>query len=303
VAEHGKIPPGKCANCHAPLRGPYCFVCGQRVVTHIHSFWEFVQEAFEGITHADSRVWRTVWPLLFKPGFLTVEYFSGRRARYLPPFRLYLVLSILFFLVAAAVPREVALFNFETREVEGVSVTTPFSGANTPRSETPEQRADRVCNDMSYQGPWQEELNKRFMLSCRKMILDEGHGLVEGMLHNVPRALFVLLPLLALVMRLMYLRRYYVEHLLFFIHAHSFIFLLLLLYIPVSGWIDDTWIDGPLTLIVWGYIPWYLFRAMRRTYEQSRLVTFAKYFVLMIAYFACAAIMLVITTLYTIVTL
>ncbi len=59
----------------------------------------FAGEAFESISHADSRLWRTLWYLLARPGFLTREFFAGRRVAYLPPFRLYLVISVLFFLV------------------------------------------------------------------------------------------------------------------------------------------------------------------------------------------------------------
>ena len=59
----------------------------------------FAAEAFESISHADSRLWRTLWYLLARPGFLTREFFEGQRVRYLPPFRLYLVISVLFFLI------------------------------------------------------------------------------------------------------------------------------------------------------------------------------------------------------------
>jgi hypothetical protein len=89
-----------CANCGAPLAGEYCSACGQRHEPHVHTISHFAGEAFESITHADSRLWRTLWFLLAKPGRLTREFFEGKRAGYLPPFRLYLVISLLFFLVA-----------------------------------------------------------------------------------------------------------------------------------------------------------------------------------------------------------
>ena len=89
-----------CANCGAPLGGQYCAACGQRHEPHVHTVSHFAGEAFESITHADSRLWRTLWFLLARPGRLTREFFDGKRARYLPPFRLYLVISLLFFLVA-----------------------------------------------------------------------------------------------------------------------------------------------------------------------------------------------------------
>src|SRR4249920_3115859 len=92
-------PPPECANCGAPLSGRYCAACGQRHEPHIHSVAHFAAEGFESISHADSRLWRTLWYLLARPGFLTREFFAGRRMSYLPPFRLYLVISLLFFLV------------------------------------------------------------------------------------------------------------------------------------------------------------------------------------------------------------
>ncbi|MDF3020454.1 MAG: hypothetical protein K0Q92_1757, partial [Steroidobacteraceae bacterium] len=74
-----------CANCHAPLSGEYCAACGQRHEPHIHTVAHFAGEAFESISHADSRLWRTLWYLFARPGFLTREFFAGRRVAYLPP--------------------------------------------------------------------------------------------------------------------------------------------------------------------------------------------------------------------------
>ena len=93
-----------CANCGASVAGHFCSHCGQRVEHAVHSLWHFIAEATEDLTHADSRVWRTIGALLFKPGFLTTEFLAGRRVRYLPPIRLYLVMSVLFFLFLAISP-------------------------------------------------------------------------------------------------------------------------------------------------------------------------------------------------------
>src|SRR3954453_15254567 len=90
-----------CANCGAALSGRYCSSCGQRAESAAHSVGHFLHEAIEAFTHADSRLWRTLVPLLRRPGFLTREYFAGRRARYLPPLRLYLIMSVLFFVLNA----------------------------------------------------------------------------------------------------------------------------------------------------------------------------------------------------------
>jgi hypothetical protein len=92
----------RCENCGAAVSGRYCATCGQRLEPPLHSLWHFSRTATEDLTHADSRLWRTLGALLFRPGYLTREFLAGRRARYLPPVRLYLVVSVVFFLWASA---------------------------------------------------------------------------------------------------------------------------------------------------------------------------------------------------------
>ena len=101
LASPDSIGTSVCANCGVAATGTYCSACGQRMRPHVPSFVEFLGEAAEVFTHADSRLWRTFAPLLFRPGFLTQQFLQGRRASYLPPFRLYIVVSLLFFLVVS----------------------------------------------------------------------------------------------------------------------------------------------------------------------------------------------------------
>ena len=61
------------------------------------------------LTDLDSRVWRTLITLLLKPGKLTNEFIAGRRTFYLPPFRLYLVLSLVFFLLSFGGPNDLVI--------------------------------------------------------------------------------------------------------------------------------------------------------------------------------------------------
>ena len=87
----------RCENCGNEVTQRYCGACGQRLEPPVHSLWHFSRVATEDLTHADSRLWRTLGALLFRPGNLTAEFLAGRRARYLPPLRLYLVVSVAFF--------------------------------------------------------------------------------------------------------------------------------------------------------------------------------------------------------------
>jgi hypothetical protein len=86
-----------CANCTTPLEGEYCHHCGQSVHSVLRPVHGLAEEFFETFLHIDGRILHTVPPLFLKPGFLTLEYFSGRRIRYIAPFRLMFVLCLLSF--------------------------------------------------------------------------------------------------------------------------------------------------------------------------------------------------------------
>ena len=96
----------QCDNCGAVLSSEFCSQCGQRARSPIVSLREFAGEALNGLFSVDSRIWRTILPLLLKPGGLTCEYLAGRRQRYLPPFRTYLILSLLFFMIASILGKD-----------------------------------------------------------------------------------------------------------------------------------------------------------------------------------------------------
>ncbi len=290
---------GRCANCRTPLVGPFCSNCGQRNEPHMHSMSEFASETFESLTHADSRLWRTLWLLLTKPGFLTVEFLEGRRARYLPPFRLYLVLSVVLFLAASSVNHHTILVGLSVDEngsLEGMKVQTSAT------NETPQQRAQRICAGSNFDiGPksWDPKMRE----ACYKVTLDSGHAFTESFYHNVPRALFVLLPILALAMKLMYWRRHYVEHLLFFIHNHAYTFVLFTLFtlgMAITTW---GWLIALFILVVLFVPPVYTYRAMRRVYAQGKWITRAKFFVLTCVYLVFVIALAVATSLYSLLTL
>ena len=68
--EGGQQGEGGCANCGAPLQGAYCHACGQAAHPHrslVHVFEEFLH----GILHFDTKAWRTLPMLAFRPGTLT----------------------------------------------------------------------------------------------------------------------------------------------------------------------------------------------------------------------------------------
>jgi hypothetical protein len=91
--------PGHCANCGATLHGTHCHQCGQPVKGMIRPLSGLTADVIDSVFNVDSRILRTLGPLYFRPGFLTTEYFIGRRVRYVTPFRLFFFLTVIAFLV------------------------------------------------------------------------------------------------------------------------------------------------------------------------------------------------------------
>ena len=86
-----------CQNCNVPLAGNFCNQCGQKDADLRRTVWSFLWEVTEDFITLESRFLRTTSLLVFLPGVLTKSYVEGKRARYIPPVRLYLIVSVLFF--------------------------------------------------------------------------------------------------------------------------------------------------------------------------------------------------------------
>jgi hypothetical protein len=124
---------------------------------------------------------------------------------------------------------------------------------------------------------------------CEKLKQTSRREVGREFLRNVPKAMFLALPLLALVNFLLYVfsRRKYVEHLLFYVHFHAFAFLLLTLNILaglVLGWVGLAFVAGMLSFAVTVYLFVALFKSMRTVYGQSGLMTTFKYLIVVTAY-------------------
>ena len=97
----GAVSTENCLNCGEVLTGQHCSHCGQRSKVQVISLWGLVRDFLGDVFDWDARIWRTLRPLAFRPGLLTQEFLRGRRAHYTPPFRMYLILSVVFFLIAS----------------------------------------------------------------------------------------------------------------------------------------------------------------------------------------------------------
>jgi uncharacterized protein DUF3667 len=270
----------RCLNCGAALTGRYCANCSQAADVHVPSTRELLHEVLEGITHSDSRLWRTLNLLWFKPGRLTQEFVAGRRAAYLPPFRLYLVLSVIFFLIASLSNTHAKFVRFDDK--------TSIAEAVANASDVPPECAsvNGTVFDAHFFG---RDWAPRIRHVCGEIAKDSGANLLHVALATMPKAMFIFLPLIAFLHMLMYWRprHRYAEHLLFFLHLHAFFFSLITL-VMLSADAAEAW---PRLNFVWGLVPWLLWSlpiytvfAMRRVFGRRWPGTLFKSFALFLVY-------------------
>jgi hypothetical protein len=286
-----------CRNCGAQVTGKHCAACGQAVDAHLLSMREVMGDIAHSLLHLDSRVWRTLRLLVLKPGELTREFIAGRHQSYLPPFRLYLAISILFFALSALLPdppgsgmniRSESEIPEELRkELAAEGVDTSIVGEMTSR--------EGSCQGQITDNPSFKELNEALNRACISMHADGGKRFLEHFAANAPKLMFLFLPLMAGVALLFYWRprRLYAEHLVLFLQNHAFTFALLAVTQALAA-------IKSVADLLYLYLPYYVYRSMRVVYAEGRLKTTLKFLALSTIYFLLLGITMLGGLLYTI---
>src|SRR5688572_22731318 len=283
------VQPGTaCPACGADITGTYCANCGQRATTPVLSVRKLLRDVLEDQFSVNGTLPRTLAALFFKPGFLTNEYLRLRISPYVPPFRLYLVASVLFFLVISFTAGNPTISVQDRAEFDSTRAAVRDSvAARQARGEAPARRRVGIAVDPT-QPNWadsvkvnlgNERLNtivKSRLQALGELPPEEALGrVIRGVLEQAPKVIFLLLPLYALLLKLLYIRRkrYYVEHFIFALHVHAFAFVLFLLMTLVQN-------VGFATGLLFLWLMVYYWLALKRVYGQGWFRTTVKWFVL-----------------------
>ena len=293
--------PGPCLNCGTQMGSGdrFCPLCGQkRLEREDMSFRHLIGESFLDYFHFDSKFFRTIVPLVLKPGKLSLEFMKGKRKSYVEPFRLFLVISIIYFLLLPFSkendePRAKNL-SIDTKgmhlkeadELQKTSVTIK----DMPLSKEGQDSAKKEIDSLGLKAyvnkkfPDKGPVFKLFIRQAYKIMLNSGQSLSTVIEHTASKMVFLLIPVFALLLKLLYLRRkrLYFEHLIFSLHIHAFIFLLMIFSI-LADYISHVSI---FLLILAAMV--YAFIAMKKYYAQTVGKTLLKFVLLSISYLIIA---------------
>lgn len=364
----------QCDNCHQSVEGAFCSNCGQSLDSTLKYFWVVILHLLDDIFSFDSRASRTLWPLMFRPGFLTKEYFAGRRVHYVPPLRLYLFISIVFFLtlkltVSGEDQQTIEINNNNAAITQVTEHIKTLNEQKLQAQQTPENkniasidadlaRFNRYLDDLKLDitiaenaklvsttrqlaiieleriGLGTDDKNNSITISnsadgslsfdflsdesnkklddfakklaekAKKTFATDTNRLINEVLGKLPQLMFVLLPIFALLLKVIFIfsKRLYMEHLTVALHSHSFIFVSSLSIdlldvahdhiAALGGWAATvaTSILGFIgfALLIW--MPVYLFIMQKRIYKQGYVVAFITYGFVGIIYFILMAL-------------
>jgi hypothetical protein len=352
----------RCPNCAAATHGHYCANCGQETAITLPGFRAFMRDAAGRYVALDGRLWRTLYALIARPGFLTLEYFAGRRRRYIRPARLFLVLYLLLFAVIGLVqsPADMAdqVVFVQENEAAGQAVKAAVDATKDAATEVAKDLAKDLAKEPAKDSPrdiarkaakaeaaarnnaaakgngapaaagtdaarpkgvfsddkdtligLDDELNITFRINGAEAQLPEffrkryehfrqlpreekAERLYSGALRYGSYAMIALLPVFALLLKLVYLGsgerhpgrpRLYAEHLVYSAHLHAFAALVLLLFVIMPDW-------GPVKAALAVWVVYYIFRARGAVYKGRWWAGLLRSLVVAVIYFILVSV-------------
>jgi hypothetical protein len=334
-----RAPITHCENCGAQLDGHWCAKCGQPAIDYRRSFRHVVADLLNEFLNWDSKFFATIALLIFKPWRLTNEFLAGKRVRYANPLRLYLLASILFFFAVnygtkgihfdpskldakdrAELESDLKDTNLPPQarqKLEGLLQESPPSPAPSPQtiepSSQPLAEKDRqkreygkigerpfvVFDDAKSTTPFERWIEGR----AKEKMGEKGTKMglfITTLFSNLPYMMLCCIPLFALVLKVLYVRRriFYIDHLIYALHIHTFFYAGVMLIVlatiglnrvapgPIAGW---------LIALLWIAFVTQIFLSIRFVYRQSWFFSIFKFLFGGFAYLIVLALALAVT--------
>jgi Protein of unknown function (DUF3667) len=322
-----RLPLTHCENCGAQLSGHWCGQCGQPAIDYRRSLRHVIVELLNEFLNWDSKFFGTIGFLVAKPWRLTNEFVSGKRVRHVHPLRLYLLGSILFFFAVnywakaihvdtprlgpadrATIEAELQKQNLapEVREEVNRALAGHTIGPKAATESPDHVAADGKDAPRSIQSSADENsetpLGQWLEARARQKMGERGTKMelfVRTLISNLPYMMLCCVPLFALVLKILYVRRgiFYIDHLVYALHIHTFAYvgiILIVLTTMALTRLASGLLTGWIVALLWCAFAAQIFLSIRRVYRQSWFTTVLKFFIggfvyLMVLGFALAA--------------
>ena len=292
-----------CRNCgrELPEACNFCPGCGQDNHSHKQPVFHFLLESLENIFHFDTKLFTTLRDLFKRPGLATLNYNNDKRARYVPPVRLYVFTSFLFFLLLSftkpdniSIPEPDIKFN-NSDSVESMKPEEFLTPEAIELLSNTNELKDNVVDSLLRENKMEQNAFNRSLIHY---IHSDMSGLKEKeayrgkLFKNISLSMFFLMPVFALLLTILFRKSklFYTEHLVFSLHFHTVIFILLMIWIGIS-FITD----ADLAWVMLSAIALYLVLALHQVHRQTWTRTIIKSLFIIFIYSICITASLVIS--------
>lgn len=224
-----------CRNCETQLMARYCHKCGQdSYAGSERTVGEILYNTMDTVFAWDNKIFNTLKYLVFYPGKLTKDFFNGKVVQYVYPAKMFWFITVLFF----------AVINLSDKIDDGLSDDNDIE-TNVDFNTSQETIAGSIQQDAR-----DKKMEKEVTDSSvgKKRTNKAPHEKVElkfkqDFVSYVPYIMFLLIPFFAFLLFILFYKKkkYYASHMIFALHFHSFVFLLLTILIFIKDYTPDSW--------------------------------------------------------------
>jgi hypothetical protein len=278
-----------CPNCgNTWIAGAeYCSRCGQDDKSYKKSFGHLMLEFLETWLHFDTKSFRTFMVMFLYPGQLTVDFLDGKRARYVPPFRLYIFLSVIYFFLLATVqtagdsPGSIRVI-YDVQDSISLDSNSRSTMSNQSLAIGNPAEISAIADTLGLSRSSSNVIERKSMQLVDKLGSATQEQVEYQLINTFSKALFLLMPIFALILKMLYVsrKRLYFDHLIFAIQIHSQAIFLLLLALLMSIALPKL-NAASISMII---ILFYGLFSMKRIYGQSWGKTAFKFVLLFFSY-------------------
>jgi len=316
-----RTPLTHCENCGTTLQGHWCAKCGQPAIDYRRSFRHVIADLLNEFLNWDSKFFATIGLLVVRPWKLTNEFLAGHRVRYVHPLRLYLLASILFFFAVNygarglrfepgnLSPKNRAELEADLKKenlppaarekLDALLRESPASPAPSPQttapSPSPAPKTDKQKQEFGKVGerpfvvfdqaksttPFESWIEAR----AKEKMGEHGTKMglfISTLFSNLPYMMLCCIPLFALVLKILYVRRhiFYIDHLIYALHIHTFAYTGIMLIVLATIGLNRV-IPGPIAgwtiALLWIAFLVLIFLSIRRVYRQGWFISIFKF--------------------------
>ena len=266
-----------CRNCGTEVNGRYCPNCGQLAASFHRPILSLIGETISDTFTLDGRLARTLPILLFRPGRLTKNYTEGKRARYVPPFRMFLIASLVFYLVLFALvpPGQYINLDEETRADVTQGLNEGFNDVDAQLSQSDRERLEQANIYVDAPGEYQEEIEKQVV-----RVLDNPDQFAAQVEAWLPRLSILLVPMTILALTILHIWRrklYIYDHAIHALHLHSWMFLTGAIAMLLGPYVPGTL----LWLYLIGFFV-YIWRSLAVVGETGAIMSGLRFFIILL---------------------